>query len=284
MSEVAPVVSPSPAAIAETIVADPVGAVTPNVTPDPIAPPVDEKPVVDEKPAEDDKFAHKFAALSRKERAVLAKEQALKEKLAKVQEFEDAQAQFEADPLGYIQKRYGKDYKYLTDRVLNNNEITPEQKVDEIQKKLDAMQRAAEEEKRSAAQKKYEDTIAGFTAQIGEFIKGNAEVYELTAAQPEAAEIVFNVIEQHHLKTGRIMSTEDAVKAVEAHLEAEAEKLVSLKKIKAKLAPPPVEEKKPVTGSTTLSNALAAGPTPTRAQALSIEESKREAARLLKWS
>ncbi len=94
---------------------------------------------------------------------------------------------------------------------------------------------------------------------------------------------VYQVIEQHHAETGEILSHKAAADAVEEYLFEQAKKMLERVKIKklysANSAAPKVAPEK----STTLSNTQAAQVPQAGQRYLSDDESKMEAAKLIRW-
>ena len=168
------------------------------------------------------------------------------------------------------------DGKPTQDMVLNEYEKKFMSKVQELEKKL-ADKEAKEQED------KYNQAIAQFQGQLTDFVT-KTEDYELIRAN-DAVDLVYQVIEQHHAETGEILSNKDASDAVEEYLLEEAKKLVDREKVKKLLSSQTPTKTATSTGksSPTLSNAAAAQATKSAARLLSDEESKAEAAKLIRW-
>lgn len=285
------------AAPAEEIVAE--GAIVadgtaPEGTPEP------EKPV--EPPpgeAQDEKFAAKFAALSRKEKQLRQREAQI---TAQVQQMEQRLQAFEAersqmDTYKALPDRLKKDtlkvleeqgikFEDLAQLVLNDGKPTQEMVMSEYERKMTA--RLEEFEKKQAekeAKEQQERTNAAlesFKAQLTDFVNVNAD-YELIRANDYVGE-VFDVIDLHHQQTGEILSNKEACDIVEEYLLEEAKKLVDREKVKKLFAPQaPTPAAPKGKSSPTLSNAQAAQASKPAAKTLSDEESKAEAAKLIKW-
>lgn len=254
----------------------------------------------EEKPEEkkDDKFSSKFAALARRERQILAREVKAKELEAKFSNYDKLDTEIRSNPLKYLQDKFGITYTDLTQMALNEGKPTPEHKLKEVEARLsewerrqqeeaDRKQKEAEEKQKSDEQAKYKAVLDGFVKQIGDFIETNAEAYELTKAHSEGSALVYNVIDAHNAKTGRLMSIEEATKHVESYLEEEAKKLLSLNKLKPKADPAKEASKETAPRSsapTTLTNSAQTDvPTP-QERPLTVDESLERAAKLLKWT
>jgi hypothetical protein len=258
-------------------------------------------PATPEEKPEDKRLASKFAALSRKEREILKRDQALKARESKVIEFEKDQELKAKDPIAWAEK-HGIKYSTWTERILAGKPDATAEKVKELEAKLKKDEDAKLEAEKTAEQAKVQAQIDKFKDGIKSHVDAAAEKYELVAAE-EAYDVVYALIEQHFEATterdesgeiitaGRIMSIEEACDAVEGHLFEEAQKLLKLKK----LGPKPTEEKKPdgktgqVPNSTdkpmkTLTNAISSEQPAQTEVPISVEESKRRAAALIKWN
>lgn len=271
-------------------------ATTPAVEANP-AESVVETPVVetkDEKEAkEDPKMASKFAALAKREQKIRMQETALKEKLARISEYEANEKLLNESPLEYLAKR-GLTFDKLTQLALNDGKKPAEMQIKELEERLERERKEREEKETENAKKKVEAQRAEFFEGVKDFLKANPEKYELCLAEDEGVpELIFEVMNTHKERTGRILPIEQAADVVEKHFESLLdEKFVKLNKLKSKF----IKEEKPADpapamaaaiekkDSPTLTNTQAATvPTPSTSKALTLEESKKEAAKLLKW-
>lgn len=257
----------------------------------------------EEKPKENDQFAAKFAALTREEKkirderaAYMAEKKAWEESRQTQDEelgsLKNLKERMRTEPLKVMEEN-GLTFEELTEMMLNEGNPTPEMQIQRLKEQVEGgykqeieelkKQIASNEEKRN--EEKYNETVENFKYELSEYISQNEETYELIKAQG-AEDLVFDVIDQHYQETQRILTNEEAAKAVEAHLEEEARKLFSSVK---KLAPNPPsgdEGSKPsgeAQPSVTLSNTQAAQVPNKGDRRLSNEESLKEAAKLLRW-
>lgn len=250
---------------------------------------------------EQDKFAAKFAALSRKEkqmrdreRIIATREAAIQaaeaEKTKYTQELESFKTRIRREPLK-VMEEHGLTYQQLAEIMLNDGKPTKDMEMSEREQAIQAQIKALEDKlaaKEAAEEEaRYQQTLQAFKTNIADFVNNTPE-YELVRAN-DAIELVYQVIEEHHASTGEILDTKRAADAVEEHLLEEAKRLIERPKIKGLLqpaAPAPnatkSEPAKPAVGAKTLTNAAASKPTPP-ARKLSDEESKAEAAKLIKW-
>ena len=248
-----------------------------------------------------DQFASKFAALSRKEKALRDREA---EYESKFEEMERRLAEYETqsqepevdweqllrrDPLRALEEA-GLGYDKLTELSLNDGKLTPDMQMaamrEEIERdyrrKFEDLEERLHAKEEAEAEEYYNSVQENFQHEIGSFINENNEAYELINAS-EANELVYDVIEEHYNETGRILDLKDAADAVESYLEEEAGKLMKLKKLSGRLDYNPEELFEPES-QVTLSNDHAAQVVHENAQRmLSTEESKARAARMLQW-
>ena len=248
-----------------------------------------------------DQFASKFAALSRKEKALRDREADYE---SKFEEMERRLAEYEAqsqepevdweqllrrDPLRALEEA-GLGYDKLTELALNDGKLTPDMQMaamrEEIERdyrrKFEDLEERLHAKEEAEAGEYYNSVQENFQYEIGNFINENNETYELINAS-EADTLVYDVIEEHYNETGRILDLKDAADAVESYLEEEAGKLMKLKKLSGRLDYNPEELFEPES-QVTLSNDHAAQVVHENAQRmLSTEESKARAARMLQW-
>lgn len=249
-----------------------------------------------------DKFASKFAALSRKEKALRDKEadyeSRLQEMQRKLEEYEskkepepevDWQSLLRKDPLRALED-IGLGYDKLTELALNDGKLTPEMQLKamrediegDYKKKFEELESRLNEKEQQEEEAYYDQIQQNFLGEIGDFLDNSGEDYELIQAS-DSNELVYDVIEEHYNETGRVLEIKEAADAVESYLEEEAQKLMKLKKLSSRLGVNPTELEEP-DSQVTLSNNHAAQVVHENAQRmLSNEESKVRAAKMLQW-
>jgi hypothetical protein len=247
---------------------------------------------------DDPKFAARFAALSKREAALRKHEQSLKELQTKIQSWEQEQKLLQENPLEFLTKR-GFTFDQLTQMALNDGKKPAEVKIQELEQRLEREKREREEAEMRRQEEARAKTRAGYIENATNFIKSKSQDYEFLSAQDDPGELIFEIVQQHYLRTaekdsdgnllkpGRILSMEDAAKAAEEWLEKEFEKFTKLNKVKSKFqqatAPSAPQQTAP-NPAPTLTNAHASQvPSPDKRRPLTLDESRREAAKLLKW-
>ena len=254
----------------------------------------------EEEGSSQDQFASKFAALSRKEKALRDRES---EYESKFEEMERRLAEYEAqsqepevdwehmlrnDPLRALEEA-GLGYDKLTELALNDGKLTPDmqlaamrqelendyqRKFEELEERLNAKEQSEVESYYDAVQENFQDEITGV-------VMSDPDRFELVQAS-EASALVYDVIEEHYNETGRVLDIEEAADAVESYLEEEAGKLMKLKKLSSRLGIDPRELE--AMEQVTLSNDHSAQVNYEGAnRMLTDEESKARAARMLQW-
>lgn len=212
-------------------------------------------PIADIKPKQEDSVSSKFAALAKKERAMLQKVQS---RQAEIEAREKALAEKEAKYAGYDQKpgnpiealeRLGYSYKDITDYILNDNKPTVDQEVKSVREELQSFKQAQEEAKKTAieAQAKQEQeeldkAIAGFKGEISDYLTTNnveAELINLYGAQ----EVVYETMDEYYNLNGKVLSIAEGVKMVEDYLYEQTQKAQGTSKFKPKAADPKEEPK-----------------------------------------
>lgn len=264
------------------------------------APKVEEPKVEDTEAAKEQAaLASKFAALSKKEKQLREREKTLAAK------FEQERAKLVAesegklknmvsledlrnDPLGAIDKA-GLTFEQFAQIVLNDGKPTQEmllsqteqkmlKKLEELENKLKAKDEESQKSKEQAAR---ESLLGDIRKQID-----TNDKYEFIRAEG-AYDTIIETMEEYYNQTlesdgeGKILSIDEAADAVEAYLEQEAEKFLKLNKVQSKFQ----GKQEPVKTKTapTLSNAVTSPAPKTSTRFMSDDESKAEAARLLKW-
>lgn len=270
----------------------------------------------DSSPKPDDKVSGKFQAIIQREKKALALERSAKNILnsaeARAKELESREArisEFESlkktNPMKALEM-LGLSYQDLTQIALADGNVTPDLKIKQLEEKLNGFSQAQEADKRAqleASQKQQEQqhahTIDKFKVEIGNYLKENANRYELIAFE-QSDELVYDVIDEHYNRTlkaaqtkaeedgedvssirGEIMTIADAADKIEAHLEKKYDKARELKKVQALLAPRIEKALSSVAKPTltpsrqmpkTLNNNLSATPAAPRKSAVSDDE------------
>jgi hypothetical protein len=261
----------------------------------------------EEEKVEESKFARKFAALSRKEKQLKAKETEYSKRLAELEAKLEAKEEPKKEaPQIPIEKRFKQDpfkaledlglpYDKLTELALNDKKLTPDMQMklmrDEIEsgykEKFEALEKRLNDKDHSEKKVKYDNIQKNYMNKVKGFVDGSPETYEFIKAN-NAEKVIYDVVESHYKESGKILTIKEAADAVESHLEEEAEKLLKLNKVGKRLEAFMQQRNKPESTTqepVTLTNShsqLTADEKQNK-QMLSEEESKREVARMVRW-
>jgi len=241
-----------------------------------------------------DNFDRKFAALSRKERDIRARETELAGLEERFQSMErepemPLEQRLRANPLKVLEE-LGLGYETLTDLALNDGKLTPDMQMQLIRDELETdyqsrfhdLEQRLEERDVREQDERYDSILSGFMEEIQNHVATD-DNYELIRAN-DAGDVVYEVMEEHYNQSGNILSIDEAAEAVESYLEEEAEKILNLQKVRSRLNINEVEPRDEYRQSQiTLSNAHAAQANERVGRMQSDEESKRDIAKMLKW-
>ena len=190
-----------------------------------------------------DPFSRRFAQLAREQKKLRQErdemkrvQQELDARKGTVSSFDDLQKLARENPYEVMQK-LGLDYEALSRQVLQDGEITPEQKMAGEMKRLrdeiDAMKAERAELVKQEEAKKYQDTYGRFVDEIKSFVD-NTNEFDFVKAN-NAYHVVAEVMQEHYNSTQDVMSYDDAAKMVEDYYEAEAEKYLAVPKLEQRL-------------------------------------------------
>jgi len=244
-----------------------------------------------------DKESARFAALMKKERAILQKQQELKslesrfieeQKAHKsaAEDFEKAKVLAKQSPIAALEQ-FGWSYDDATNFVLNDKKPPAELAVKVVKDELAAFKREQEEEKqkqlkeaKELAAREEKELIEKFHSDCIDFIKHNEAQYELVNIY-DAGNLVVDIIKQHYVDTKRLLSFKEAGELAEKYLEEQAERVVNSKKWKSRTQAPPAEPKtQPSAPSRTLNNSLTSSTPGAVVQRVETDSMKRALAAL----
>ena len=190
-----------------------------------------------------DPFSRRFAQLAREQKKLRQErdemkrvQQELDARKSTVSSFDDLQRLARENPYEVMQK-LGLDYEALSRQVLQDGEITPEQKMAGEMKRLrdeiDSMKAERAELVKQEEAKKYQDTYGRFVDEIKTFVD-NTNEFDFVKAN-NAYHVVAEVMQEHYNSTQDVMSYDEAAKMVENYYEAEAEKYLAVPKLEQRL-------------------------------------------------
>lgn len=257
----------------------------------------------------DDRFASKFAALTRKEKEVMAakklheqqmsefkQQQAAIEKMKQEIEHEKQswKSKLKENPLKALEEE-GFSFEDLNKIALNDSNPTIEMQLKRMQEEMDSkysrelaeLKRQLQDKEESEAKTNLERQQIAYKRSLENTIDQNAEKYELSSIyKGDAVQLAYEVTEEYYNEHKKVLSIEEALDLVESYFEDEASKVLAAKKLAAKStskspAQPSQTEKK---DSVTISNSMAAEVPRNGSKNLSREESLKEAAKLIRFT
>ena len=255
---------------------------TPETTP--------ETPV--ELPKAEPRQGARFAELARRQREMTNKQQELKAIEERLSPVQSALANAKQNPMAVLEAA-GISYEDLTHYILNEGkEATPDDRVAALEKRIEEKEKAEQEARTQSEAARVESTLAEFKESISTAARADPVAYELVNSVGQyGTDLVFEVVSEYYDTNKQVLPLETALQAVEAYLEGEALKVANANKVKARLQPSPADPKeinkapaREQGQKITLTNNLAASASSTDQKRLSDEDSKREAAKLLRWS
>lgn len=278
--------------------------IAPEATPEPTPPSAEAGPEPEEK--EDDKpqidFSSRFAALTRKERAIVERERQLKQfqndpTWKEYQQFRELKANPRQNAIKLVESMGVplKDfYEDLTGTILNDGKPSVELELKAIKDELARERQEKLDGKKKQEQADNDRFINQYKADIVGAIEKQADDFELMNLNKESGSIdlALEVAIEHFRVHKEIPTHVEVCKAVESYLETESKKLLSAKKFAVKTEVPQTEKpSEPQTGAAaaktapviaqpkTLTNSNSAAATPTAQQNPPMSREDR-----LKWS
>ena len=172
----------------------------------------------------------------------------LRARAAKAEEYESRERNAALDPDAFLKPALGdKWYEALTKAKLGDDsnlqirslrdELRGEiEKERTANKDRDTQQQARLDAERARVSEEERQYVEEFKLETGEFLKANAEKFELVSAL-ELAPTIADRIKSHFDQTGRVLSHEEAAGNLEKELDALIEKVLLTKKYQARLQP-----------------------------------------------
>jgi len=243
------------------------------VTAAPSAPIEQAKP---DTPADDQRMGRKFAELTRRQRDLVQREQAMKDQATKVEPLSRAieEARASKNPAKILAAAgFSLDdvIEFYAQGGEDAVEATPEKSVEDM-----VDERLAKKQQEEAGAR-YDQQITDFKASIKETAAADQDAFELVN-KFEQHDVVYDVILAHHTQSGEVLSVTDALALVEQHLFSQ---ISGLKKTQPKPQASP-QSREPRT-QFTLSQSQAA-PMPPAQTKLTPQQAKDRAVSMLRFN
>lgn len=180
--------------------------------------------------AQDADFSRKFAALSKRQKELFLKEQALKEQESKYKPYEELEVLKQKNPLEFI-KKSGLSVDQIIEMAIKEGEPpSVDDKFSAMEKKYNDLVAKMEAKEKEARENEEKKTIDAFKKNLENELKSKADKFELVNALG-VFETVYDVIAEKFQQTGEIISTDEAAEMVENYYFNEAKKLKNVKKL-----------------------------------------------------
>lgn len=249
-----------------------------------------EKQAEPQKPESDAwiKISEQQQKLAKAQAEIEAKSKELDAKLDRVNKYEEAKKRSKENPLALLEEN-NLTFDELTQFVLNNKNQPPELKVKALEELVTGLGKKLEDSigqlRAEEAQRKQANTdeaLKHYKQELKKAISAKPDDYELIIAS-NAFDTVYEVQKVYWEQNGTDLPVEEAAEQVERFFYQQGEKLLKAKKFAPK---PKVEEASdPVKPSTTLSDSAMSAPivSPSDSKRLTLDDSKKNAAKLIRW-
>lgn len=185
---------------------------------------------------EDEKLAARFAALSRREKEIGAREKQTKADMETVNTFRKGILEGKENPKGVIEllKNHGITFEDLARAEMGDLNLEKDLNTRKLEARLEAVEKQRLADLKEAQDKHGQAQIEGFKSEIATFIKASADKYE-TVAHFGLVDDVFRLIEKDAKanvgnKNYVLKSIESAVSELEDSLTEHTNKILKLKK------------------------------------------------------
>jgi hypothetical protein len=253
--------------------------------------------------SESSEAAANFAAISRREKAILERESLIKEQESKFSKYGELEAQIEENPLAVLE-HYGISLDDILLSSLGDDapEPTTDDRISSLSAEIEAMKQAKIDEaarikakEEELAQNTIDEAISNHKNSIATTISENADKYELIN-QLDAGDMVWEVTQAHYDNTGIILSIDEAADKVEEYYSNQVKKAMGLSKFQQQNEAPVRRAEEEIKESIVAQHGDRSAPRPTLTQnyltrnptkkvstsvSLTAEESKRLAAKKL---
>lgn len=180
-----------------------------------------------------------FAALAKQKRALQLERADIDKQKAELAELKgmkpstDLIAKLKSDPLSVLQE-HGVTYDQLTEAILSGQGHNPE--IQALKEELAALKKGVDSQFQTREEQQEEAALTEMLFEA-EGLAKDGDAFEMIRTE-DAYDEVLRLIHSTYKKTGRVLDVTDAMNTVENRLLAKAEKLASINKVRAKLAPP----------------------------------------------
>jgi DNA-binding transcriptional ArsR family regulator len=193
---------------------------TGEVAPAPVAP----------APAVDDDFAQRMAHLTKREKALVERQQSIKEVEERAKRYDSFKSRASSGDISAALEALedlGVSYDALTSHLLTGQDPST-LRYKELEKKIEELKSDSEKQKEVELAAAQERAAQNYKLSISKEAQAKAEEFELVIEHgQEAIDLVYDVCKEYHDKNnGQMLDLSKALAAVEAHLASKAEETV----------------------------------------------------------
>jgi hypothetical protein len=185
----------------------------------------------------DDSFAAKFAAIQRREREIVQREKAAKERDPEWESYQKLKTRAKHNPEEWL-KHAGLTYDEVTEFYLNGGSPKVPMEVLEMQEKMSKWEKEREEERLQSQEKQKHAAVEAFKSKIEAACLRLGDEVELVNKLPNGIDRVYAKMDEHFTKTqeatgkGEQLDIAEAARMLEAELEADLAKYKDIGKLK----------------------------------------------------
>lgn len=238
-------------------------------------------------PEDKQPISRQLLALQKRERQLREREERVKSLEPKLQEYESALKEWGTKPTALLEKLGGpKAFDHIQKFILAGGEVSEEDKLKQdmltLKEQIEEANKAREKEQAELQRAAAEQGRTHYKSASKVEAEKSPDKYELFLAHgEEATELAVQAFEAHHKRTGEVRTMAQILDAIESMYQSRADKLLTTKwaqsKLKQQPAAPPVSQLGNRAVPKTLTNAVAAEPSPATSRP-STEQERYEAA------
>lgn len=182
-------------------------------------------------------LARQKRALQLKEREIAAKEAELQAKMSGKDADSIAMEQLKSDPLGILQKA-GVTYDQLTEAILSSGDPNHAavQRIRELEAKIEGLEQGFDQKLSERDSQAERQALTEISREANRIMHEAGDRFEQVRLQNKQREVV-DLIHRTWKQTGELMTTEEALEAVEDYLVDEALRIARSPKIMNRLTP-----------------------------------------------
>lgn len=180
-----------------------------------------------------DSYSTKFAALARKEKSIREEKQKLKAAWDEVNQFKTLRDSARDNPEEYL-KAAGLDYEYLTNYLMSDKQVPPEEKIARVGSEVERLKQQLAEKERNVEIERLKNVVASFKTKMKDTAVSKKDDFEVLNAIDDGIELAYQEMDRVYRDEERELSIEEglalAEKKVSDQIEKDLERLSKVKK------------------------------------------------------